>query len=106
MRAHFRFFRHIAVHFIMTALPLHHSKLVTVDGEWCVIGSSNWDTRSLRLNFEFDLECCDADFTGQIDALIDAKIARGYTVTAEDLLARPVWLRLRDAAARLLMPYL
>ncbi len=77
MRAHLRFFRHIAAHFTMTPPPFDHSKLVTVDGEWCVLGSSNWDTRSLRLNFEFDLECCGADFTKAIDALIDAKIARG-----------------------------
>jgi cardiolipin synthase len=106
MRAHLRFFRHVAAHFVMTPPPFDHSKLVTVDGAWCVIGSSNWDTRSLRLNFEFDLECCDADFTKEIDALIDARIARGRPVTADDLLARPTWLRLRDAAARLLMPYL
>ena len=106
MRAHIRFFRHIAAHFVMTPPPFDHSKLVTVDGQWCVVGSSNWDTRSLRLNFEFDLECCGADFTRQIDALIDAKVARGRSLTPEELLCRPVWLRLRDAAARLLMPYL
>jgi cardiolipin synthase len=106
MRAHIRFFRHVAVHFIMTPAPFDHSKLVTVDGEWCVVGSSNWDTRSLRLNFEFDLECCGAAFTKLRDALIDARIARGHAFTAESLLQRPVWMRLRDAAARLLMPYL
>lgn len=106
MRAHVRFFRHIAAHFTMTPPPFDHSKLVTVDAEWCVLGSSNWDTRSLRLNFEFDLECCGADFTKAIDALIDAKLARGRALTPEEMLARPTWLRLRDAAARLLMPYL
>ena len=41
-----------------------------------------------------------------IDRLIDAKLARRQFITADDLLARPAWLRLRDAAARLLMPYL
>jgi cardiolipin synthase len=106
MRAHVRFFRHIAAHFVMTPPPFDHSKLVTVDGQWCVVGSSNWDTRSLRLNFEFDLECCGADFTRAIDALIDARMARGRDLTAEGLLGRPMWIQLRDAAARLLMPYL
>jgi cardiolipin synthase len=106
VRAHVRFFRHIAASFTLTPPPFDHAKLLTVDGEWCVIGSSNWDTRSLRLNFEFDLECYDAQLVRQIDALIDARIARGRTLSPERLLQRPVWIRLRDAAARLLMPYL
>jgi len=106
MRAHVRFFRHIAADFTMTPPPFDHAKLLTVDGAWCVIGSSNWDTRSLRLNFEFDLECYDVALVRQIDALIDARIARGCRLLPERLLRRPVWARLRDAAARLLMPYL
>jgi len=106
MRAHVRFFRHIAAHFTITPPPFDHAKLTTVDGEWCVIGSSNWDTRSLRLNFEFDLECYDTGFVREIDTLIDAKIAAGTPLSPEDLLRRPIWMRLRDAAARLLMPYL
>jgi len=33
-----------------------HSKLLVVDGRWCCVGSANWDPRSLRLNFELNLE--------------------------------------------------
>ncbi len=77
-----------------------------LDGEWCLVGSSNWDTRSLRLNFEFDIECYDRALTGQIDALIDDKLARSRPLVPAELAARPVPLRLRDAAARLLLPYL
>ncbi len=106
MRAHVRFFRHIVARFILSPPPFDYSKLMTVDGEWCVFGSSNWDTRSLRLNFEFNLECHGHGFTRRIDALIDAKIARGHLLKPDSLLTRPIWLRLRDAAARLLMPYL
>jgi cardiolipin synthase len=106
MLAHVRFFRHIAAHFHRTPPPFDHSKLATVDGQWSLIGSSNWDARSLRLNFEFDLECYDADLTARLDALIDTRIARGQVLTSEMLLKRPVWEQLRDAAARLLMPYL
>jgi cardiolipin synthase len=106
MRGHLRFFRHIAANIYATPLPFDHSKLCTVDGEWSLIGSSNWDARSFRLNFEFDLECCDRDLTARLDAIIDGKIARGRVLTPEELVAQPVWVRLRDAAARLLMPYL
>ncbi len=39
--------------------PFDHSKLMVVDGTWALVGSANWDPRSLRLNFEFNLECYD-----------------------------------------------
>ncbi|HWY61953.1 MAG TPA: phospholipase D-like domain-containing protein [Rhizomicrobium sp.] len=106
MRAHLRFFRHIAANIYTTPLPFDHSKLCTLDDGWCLIGSSNWDARSFRLNFEFDLECYDPALVNVLDDIIDAKIARGTRLEIRALIARPVWIRLRDAAARLMMPYL
>jgi cardiolipin synthase len=106
MRAHLRFFRHIAANIYLTPLPFDHSKLCTLDGGWCLIGSSNWDARSFRLNFEYDLECYDPELTQKLDAIIDAKIARSTRLDIEALVRRPVPFRLRDAAARLAMPYL
>ena len=29
---------------------------MVVDGEWCLVGSCNWDIRSFRLNFELCIE--------------------------------------------------
>ena len=106
MRGHLRFFRHIRARFLTTPPPFDHTKLCTVDGEWSLIGSSNWDARSFRLNFEFDLEIIDRDLTQRIDALIDARIAAATVLTPDMLAAEPVWLRLRNAAARLALPYL
>jgi cardiolipin synthase len=106
MRGHLRFFRHVRADFFLTPPPFDHSKLCTVDGEWTLIGSSNWDTRSFRLNFEFDLECTGREFTRQVDAIIDAKLAAARRITPEELSREPMWKRVRNAAARLLMPYL
>jgi cardiolipin synthase len=106
MRGYLRFFRHVRACVIATPPPFDHTKLCTVDGEWSLIGSSNWDVRRFRLNFEFDLEIMDRDFTAKLDALIDARIASGCRLTPDMLLAEPVWKSLRNAAARLLMPYL
>jgi len=33
--------------------PFDHTKLLLVDGAWALLGSTNWDARSLRLNFCF-----------------------------------------------------
>ena len=106
MRAHLRFFNRIDAKIYTTPLPFDHSKLCTLDDGWCLIGSSNWDARSFRLNFEYDLECYDPALTQTLNGIIDAKIARGKRLNVASLIARPVWIRLRDAAARLMMPYL
>ncbi len=84
--------------------PFDHSKLMTVDGVWSLIGSANWDTRSLRLNFEMTVECYDPDLAGRIEAIIDER--RGAALTLNELDRRPFIVKLRDAAARLTMPYI
>jgi cardiolipin synthase A/B len=106
MRAHLRFMEGPEANMHLSAPPFDHSKIMTVDGQYCLFGSSNWDTRSLRLNFEFDVECYDTDLTAQFDAIIDGKIARSRRLGRDELLTAPIWVRLRDAVVRLLLPYL
>ena len=77
---------------------------MTVDGIWCLVGSSNWDVRSFRLNFELDLEVYDPELACQIDGLISAQ--QGRQISTTQLNARSLPVRLRDAAARLMLPYL
>lgn len=90
----------------LTGRPFDHSKLMTVDGGWSLIGSANWDPRSLRLNFEHVVECYCSEFASRLDALIDDK-ARGSTeLSRKTLAARPLWMRLRDSAVWLAQPYL
>jgi len=84
--------------------PFDHSKLMTVDGSWSLIGSANWDIRSLRLNFEMNVELYDSELAADIAALIDAKCVQ--PITGQELDARPFIIKLRDAAARLSMPYI
>ncbi len=51
----------------LTPPPFDHSKLMLVDGCWVLLGSANWDSRSLRLNFEFNLECYDVELAQRLD---------------------------------------
>jgi len=83
-----------------------HSKLLTIDGAWSFIGSSNLDPRSLRLNFEIDLEVVDAGFAAEVEARIDAEKARAAEVTRASLKARPFPIRVIDRALWLGSPYL
>lgn len=90
----------------LTPPPFDHAKLMTVDDAWCLIGSANWDPRSLRLNFEFDVECYGAEITNALDRLIDERLARARLLEQREIEERPLALRLRDNAAWLLSPYL
>ncbi len=88
--------------------PFDHTKLIQVDGLWSLIGSSNWDPRSLRLNFEFNVECYDRDLAKSLGELVDRKLS-GFAskpVTLAQINRRPMRIRLRDGVARLLQPYL
>ncbi len=84
--------------------PFDHSKLMTIDSEWSLIGSANWDTRSLRLNFELTVEFYDRDLSSKLAGVIDAKCVE--PITLEEIDKRPFIVKLRDAAARLSMPYI
>lgn len=89
-----------------TPPPFDHSKLFAVDGVWALVGSSNWDARSLRLNFELNIEAFDATFARTIERSIDMRRMTARQVTLEEMDARPFPRRLRDALARLASPYL
>jgi cardiolipin synthase len=86
--------------------PFDHTKLITVDDLWSMVGSANWDARSLRLNFEYNIEAWDSALATQLNALADKKIAGGRPVTLPMIDARSPLAKLRDATARLLLPYL
>jgi cardiolipin synthase len=90
----------------LTPLPFDHSKLTVVDGIWSLIGSTNWDPRSLRLNFELDLESYDPTLGARLDGLVDSKIAVAREISLAEVDARPFHIKVRDGIARLGTPYL
>ncbi len=90
----------------LTPPPFDHSKLMTVDDAWVLLGSANWDPRSLRLNFEFNVECYSEGLAAAVDGMIDARLARAIAYRLADDRARRLLTRLRDGTAWLLSPYL
>jgi cardiolipin synthase len=93
-------------HIWLTPPPFDHSKLMVVDGHWVLLGSANWDARSLRLNFELNVECYSRAFAQAMEALIAKKLAAAHEVTMAEADARTMPGKLRDAIARLFSPYL
>lgn len=86
--------------------PFDHTKLMLVDDAWALFGSGNWDPRSLRLNFEFNVESYDRDLVSRLDEIVDEKIADARPVSRDELDRRPLPIKLRDGAAWLFSPYL
>jgi cardiolipin synthase len=86
--------------------PFDHSKLMLVDGEWSLFGSGNWDIRSLRLNFEFNLECYCPILAKSLDDVVQSKMQGARLVTKEEVDARSIPTKLRDGLTRLLSPFL
>lgn len=86
--------------------PFDHSKLMIVDGHWVLIGSANWDMRSLRLNFELNVECYGRDFAQQMGNIVARKLEGAHEVMLEEVDQRHVAAKLRDATARLFAPFL
>lgn len=86
--------------------PFDHSKILVVDDEWALIGSSNWDQRSFYLNIEFDLECWGRNAICPLIKLIEAKRATACAVSARDFNEHLSSNWIRETAARFLSPLL
>jgi cardiolipin synthase len=77
-----------------------------IDGAWSFLGSTNWDPRSLRLNFEFNLACYDPELGDRLNAEFDGKMKECREITVDELNAASFAVRLRNGIARLFIPLL
>ncbi|MBK7907679.1 MAG: PLDc N-terminal domain-containing protein [Gemmatimonadetes bacterium] len=90
----------------LTPMPFDHSKVLVVDRKWALVGSSNWDPRSLRLNFELDVELYCSACAAALDDLVGARIASAREVSLEEVDSRTLPVKILHGLARLLSPYL
>jgi cardiolipin synthase len=86
--------------------PFVHTKLFIVDGLWSLIGSANLDPRSLRLNFELNLEIYDCHLNGELEKHFLETLSRSREITLTEMDSRPLPEKLRDGTAKLFSPYL
>ena len=90
----------------VTQPPFDHTKLMIVDDIWTLIGSTNWDPRSLRLNFEFNVECYNQDLACKLNDIVNKKAADVHEITLDEINNHNFPVRMRNGLARLLSPYL
>jgi cardiolipin synthase len=86
--------------------PFVHSKLFYIDDRYAQIGSANLDPRSLRLNFEMNVEVYDRALVADLARHFEAVRARSAAVTLAEVDGRPVGRKLVDGVCWLFSPYL
>ena len=86
--------------------PFNHSKIMIVDECWSMVGSSNWDPRSLILNFEFNLECHGTNLALELRNIFDQELDKARLLNVSELRKRSIIIKIRDGIARLCSPYL
>jgi len=90
----------------LTPPPFDHSKLLIVDDMWVLVGSANWDPRSLQLNFEFNVEVYDTGLAASVNGFLNQRRAAARKLGLEEMRARAMPQKLRDNLFRLASPYL
>lgn len=86
--------------------PFVHSKFLLADEHYALVGSANLDPRSLRLNFEFNLEVFDKELTDNLGRHFDKVRGHSRQVSLADVDGRPLPQKLRDSFSKLFSPFL
>ena len=61
-----------------------HVKALVVDGIWSIVGSTNFDNRSLELNDEINVGMADRDLAARLTEDFEADLRRSHRLTLED----------------------
>jgi len=67
----------------------HHSKIMTVDGRFCTVGSSNLDARGMKFDYEANALIIDPQTTQELNKMFDRDIEKSIRLTEEE------WKRMR-----------
>ena len=86
--------------------PFVHSKIFIVDSYYLIFGSSNIDPRSLRLNFELNIESYDLQLVDTVIQHVDECIAESREISFNEVENRAFLVKIRDSLAWLFSPYL
>ncbi|NLN60276.1 MAG: cardiolipin synthase, partial [Deltaproteobacteria bacterium] len=81
-------------------------KLILVDDHYVQVGSANMDSRSLRLNFELNVEIYDEMLALALRDYFETVRDRSRKITLQEVDGRPMAQRLRDSFAWLFSSYL
>ena len=85
----------------------HHTKIITVDGKFCTVGSANLNARSLNFDYEENAIIIDQETTQQLSDMFDRDKADSFKLTKKSWNEfRTGWQKFVGWFAHLLTPVL
>ena len=86
--------------------PFMHAKAMLVDDDIAIIGTANWDVRSLKLNYETNMAVINSEFSNCLKRIILEDEAASNEIDLAQWRSRPQWHRLLENACSLMTPML
>ena len=84
----------------------HHSKVMTVDGTFCTVGTANLNSRSLRYDYETNAFIFDIGITAELNQMYKNDVKQCTQLTPEFWKKRSVWRKFVGWFANLFTPVL
>ena len=75
---------------------LLHQKVMTVDGAWCAIGSTNFDDRAFEINDEVTLGFVDSALAKEIEAIFERDLKDCVELERESWSRRGTFHKIKD----------
>ncbi len=79
-----------------------HAKTIVADGDVASVGSTNFDIRSFRLNFETNAFIYDSDVASRLEAIYESDITYCRELTLSEYKKRPMIVRFKESISRLM----
>ncbi|MBI1345306.1 cardiolipin synthase [bacterium] len=83
-----------------------HSKTLTIDGHWSLVGTPNFDPRSVYLNFEVAVAIYDQGVAVQLEEQFDTDINDTVRIDPAEWVQRSMWEQLKENSCRMFVPVL
>ena len=77
-----------------------HTKMIVVDGVWSVVGSSNFDQRSVLFNDEVDAVIVGSNTAQELGRMFEDDLAKATPIDRAAWQDRPLSQRMKDMVAR------
>jgi len=105
-RAHYEDLMEAGVRIFERPPPFMHAKAIIVDDALAMVGTANWDVRSMYLNYETNVIAYDEGFVNEIKRIVLDEISGSREIELTSWRARPPHQRLAENLCVLMTPIL